>query len=349
MVDLQGVHRVKAKGKTYVYAWRGGPRLKATEGTPAFVEELAVAHETRKQGDKSKISGLCAMFRASDEWKAFAPKTRAEWSRWVDRIQIHFGELSLRSFSRTTAIRPLIRKWRAGYASTPRSADMGVQVLSRMMKFAVDSDLLDTNPCLDLGKLYEGDRAAIIWTATDLAEMERIASPAVFRAAKLASLTGLRKSDLLRLQWGHVKANSIEIATGKSSGRKTTLIPLYDELRDYLATIPKSKSAIASTVILLNTEGQPWKTGFGASWGRAKLKAKLENLHFHDLRGTAATRFYIGGLTMREIAGILAWSEKQVEKLIETYVLKDAILIDRIRRMNEAGTEAVTLDVKPPS
>ncbi len=342
MVDLKGVHRVTAKGANYVYAWRGGPRLTAEAGTPEFIEELSLAHARRKEGDTSKISGLCALYRASADWQGLAPKTRTDWSRWLDRIQVKFGALSIRQFSRPKVIRPEIRKWRATFAATPRAADMAIQVFSRLLTFAVDNDMLDTNPCHGLGKLYSADRAALIWTSADLADLEKIASAPLHRAAKLASLTGLRKSDLLRLSWGHIKANSIEIATGKSGRRKTTLIPLYDELRDCLATIPRGRA----TQVLLNTEGRPWGSGFNSSWNRARVALKT-NLHFHDLRGTAATRFYLGGLTLREIAGILTWSEKQVERLIETYVLKDAILLDRIRRMNEAGTPPVKPAVKP--
>ncbi|MDD3446540.1 MAG: tyrosine-type recombinase/integrase, partial [Zavarzinia sp.] len=160
--------------------------------------------------------------------------------------------------------------------------------------------------------------------------------PEVFMAARLASLTGLRQSDLLRLSWSHVKDYSIEIRTGKSGGKKTTLIPLYGELRDFLATIPKR-----STRVLVNSAGQPWKSGFGSSWNKTMKAGKFGGLHFHDLRGTAATRFYLGDLKIREIAEIMTWSEDEVERLIDRYVKRDELLKDRIRRMsgNAGGTD----------
>jgi integrase len=48
------------------------------------------------------------------------------------------------------------------------------------------------------------------------------------------------------------------------------------------------------------------------------------DLHFHDLRGTAATRFYIAGLSNRVVAEILAWSEEQGERIIRRYVARGA-------------------------
>jgi integrase len=65
--------------------------------------------------------------------------------------------------------------------------------------------------------------------------------------------------------------------------------------------------------VLVNTKGQPWRTGFGSSWEtRREARRAMRRLHFHDLRGTAATRFYRGGLSIREIAEIMTWSEDYV-------------------------------------
>jgi hypothetical protein len=46
------------------------------------------------------------------------------------------------------------------------------------------------------------------------------------------------------------------------------------------------------------------------------------DLHFHDLRGTAATNFYRAGFTVREIAQTRAWAENKAERLIDLYVAR---------------------------
>ena len=53
-----------------------------------------------------------------------------------------------------------------------------------------------------------------------------------------------------------------------------------------------------------------------------------QNLHFHDLRGTAATKFYVAGLSEREIAEIMGWEEESVRKIIRRYVARKAALKD---------------------
>jgi hypothetical protein len=62
-----------------------------------------------------------------------------------------------------------------------------------------------------------------------------------------------------------------------------------------------------------------------------------DKLHFHDARGTFATMaFELGVLTVREIAEMLAWSEDRVERIINRYVRRDAILRAKIERMDRA-------------
>lgn len=57
MLPIKGVHIVRSKGREYVYAWRGGPRITSEPGTPEFVRELADLNAARKTGDRNKVSG----------------------------------------------------------------------------------------------------------------------------------------------------------------------------------------------------------------------------------------------------------------------------------------------------
>src|SRR6516225_6863010 len=133
---------------------------------------------------------------------------------------------------------------------------------------------------------------------------------------------------------GHIEEDALRFFTGKSRGRREAIIPLYDELREVLARIPKR-----SPIILTSSKRRPWTAdGFGSSFNTAKHEAGIadKDLHFHDLRGTAATKFYIAGLSVRVIAEILAWSEDQVERIIRRYVARSAATKAAIQQLNEA-------------
>jgi len=333
---IRGVHVVKAKGRTYTYAWRGGPRLLEVAGTNAFLQELLAARICRLDGVVlTRIEHLVTGYRASPAWLSdVSATTQKNWLPWLDRIIGHFGKLPIRSFDEPAAVVG-IRSWRDQFRATPRAADMAKQVLSRLLSFAAEEGLLTNNPCSKIPNLYRASRAAIIWTPGDLETLARHASHEVMWAARLAGLSGLRRGDLLRLTWADVHENFLEVGANKSRQRggaiqRTSLVPVYSELRAHMAVIPRR-----STVVLTNSAGQPWSGGFGSTFAKAKAAAGLSHLHFHDLRGTAATRFRLAGFTDKEIAETLAWSEGKLKGIIDRYVRRDAVMRDRIERLGK--------------
>ena len=134
----------------------------------------------------------------------------------------------------------MIRRWRNQWADKPRTADYALQVLSRVLAHAVDPlGRIAGNPCEGIRRVYDSDRSEIIWTDSDIRELTAIGSPELAHAVDLASHTGLRLGDLIRLSWSHVGEDAIVLRTGKSRQRREAIIPLYDELRVVLDRIPK--------------------------------------------------------------------------------------------------------------
>ena len=210
-------------------------------------------------------------------------------------------------------------------------------MLSRVLSHAVDPlGKIAGNPCEGIKQLYSSNRSEIIWADTDIAHIKQTCPAEIAHAVDLASHTGLRLGDLLRLSWSHVGADAIVIATGKSKHRREAIVPLYDGLKAVLASIPKR-----STTILTNSRQRPCtRDGFGSSFNKAKIAAGMSenDLHFHDLRGTAATRFYVAGLPERVIAEIMGWEEERVARIIRRYVGRAAATKAIIRQLNEKRT-----------
>jgi integrase len=336
-VNLKGIAKVTAKGRTYWYAWRGGPRLRGEPGSPEFVASYNEALDARRVPEQGRFRALVTLYRASADFQKLAVSTKRNWSRWLDRIADYFGDLSIAQFDRPERIRPLIRQWRNRFADKPRTADYGMQVLSRVLSYAVDPlGKIAGNPCDGIKQLYTSNRSEIIWTEADIARIKRGCTAEIAQAVDLAAYTGLRLGDLLRLSWSHVGADAIVIKTSKSKHRHEAIIPLYNDLKSILATIPKR-----ATTILTNTRCRPWtKDGFGSSFNKAKIAAGMTDvdLHFHDLRGTAATRFYVAGLPERVIAEIMGWEEEHIARIIRRYVDRSAATREIIRQLNEKRT-----------
>jgi integrase len=336
-VDLKGIAKTRAKGKTYYYAWRGGPPLRGEPGSPEFMASYNEAIESQRAPDASRFRSLVVLYKASGDYKKLADTTKRNWSRWLDRISDHFGSLRIAQFDRPEKIRPVIRRWRSQWTDKPRSADYAMQVLSRVLSHAVDPlGKIASNPCEGIKQLYSADRSEIIWLESDIDHLKVTCSDDVAHAVDLAAHTGLRLSDLLRLSWSHIGEDSITITTSKSKHRRTAIIPLYDDLRSVLARTPKR-----STTVLSNIRRRPWTAnGFGTAFNRAKIAAGMDDrdLHFHDLRGTAVTKLYIAGVPERVIAEVMAWEEEYVAKIIRRYVGRAAATKALILQINRKGT-----------
>jgi integrase len=337
-VELKGIAKVTAKGRTYYYAWRGGPRLEGEPGTPAFIASFNKTIEEHRAPDTSRFRSLVTAYKASPDYKRLELSTKRNWAPWFDRISDYFGDLSIAQFDRPEKIRPRIRQWRNQWADKPRTADYGMQVLSRVLSFAVDPlGRLAGNPCEGIKRLYNADRSELIWTDSDVAEFKLVCSLELAHAIDLAAYTGLRLSDLIRLGWSHIGDDAIVLRTGKSKHRKEAIIPLYDDLRALLARIPKR-----ATTVLTSARHCPWTaSGLSTAVQRAKAAAKWEDrdLHFHDLRGTAATKFYVAGLRVRVIAEIMGWEEEHIEKIIRRYVGRTAAIRATIDQLNRSKGE----------
>jgi integrase len=329
--EMKGIKKKTAKGRIYYYAWLNGPRLRGEPGSPEFIASFVEAAENHRAPDTRRFRFVVADYKGSKDYKKLAESTRAEWGKWLDRIGEYFGELSIAQFDRPEKIRPIIRRWRNQWADTPRTADYALQVLSRILAHAVELGKIAGNPCEGFKHLYNNDRSEIIWIDSDIAHIKQTCSAEIADATDLASHTGLRLGDLVRVAWSHVEDDAIVLTTGKSRHRREAIIPMYGALRDVLARIPKR-----ATTILTNSRGRPWTAdGFGSSFNKAKINAGMSerDLHFNDLRGTAATKFYVAAFTMREIAETLAWEESSVEKIIRRYVGRSAAIKARIKKL----------------
>lgn len=340
-VDLKGVHRVISKGRVYYYAWRGGPRLVGAPGSPEFLKSYQDARNPLANLDRGQFSTWVKLYRDSKSFRDSSPITRKKWAPWLDRIEDRFGKMSVRHFD-NPEFRRDIKKWLATWEDKARTADYGKQVLSAVLSFIVGEGKLRENICFGISNLYSVDRSEIIWEERQIRQFLDHPDIAIELkwALRLARLTGFRKSDLLRVSWGHVGPHSIDIRTQKSSGKKsrrkrTASAPTTQELRELLAEIPRR-----ATTILTSSKKRSWTAdGFGSSWWKAMEDCGLHaggiDLHLHDLRGTFATDIYRAGFSVREIAETLGWAEDQVERLISRYVKRDEIMKERVRRLEE--------------
>ena len=344
-VRLPGAHRVVkrlARGGVAIYWYRrrGGQLMKRFEGASllmalraeaASAGELAAIYATRPTTPEAAVMTVGAIVTrykaAPDGFAGLAGSTQAQWTRWLDRIRDEFGDLPASALKARGARRAFI-DWRDRWAATPRTADYGMQVLKRVLAFAVERELADVNPAEGIKGLYTSDRADEIVEPGELIAILEHCTPALAAAIRLAAATGLRRGDLVRVRWGDVSEFSIELATRKGRrSRRRVIVPLLADARAAVVQLRRVRdTAKRPSVFLLTTAtGRPWSEHWlTESWIEAARSAGVDK-HLHDLRGTAATAFILGGLTDEQTAEILGWDPGRVTRIRRRYVDRERI------------------------
>lgn len=324
-VKLKGLAKVKktlAGGKTiyYCYAWRGGPMLKHKDGSPIqpgdplLVRAFADATKDRHVDPSETMGKLITEYKASSDFTDKAEKTRREYDRYLDLIREEFGAMSFAMIQDKRA-RGKFKEWRDEMADKPRTADYAWTTLARVLSFAKDRGRISVNVCEKGGRLYSADRTENVWTDEHIEKLFAVASDSIKAAVTMALWTGQRKGDLLKAPWSDYDGKTIKVKQGKTGAR--VKIPVGKPLKELLDGMTKR-----SPVILTNTRHKPWTTdGFSTSWDKTLKKAEIEDLTFHDLRGTAVTRLALAGCNNSQIASITGHSLRDVDAILDAHYL----------------------------
>jgi len=329
-VQLKGVHVVTTKGRTYHYAWRGGPRLKGEPGSPEFIASYQAAHAERKTPAKGTFREIIIKYRASPAYKKLGAHTLRAYAKHLDTIEAKWGSLPAAALDDPRVRRHFIA-WRDSMAETPRTADMAIGVLKRVLEWAREGVLVHTNQAEPISRLHRVDKSDAIWTADELAAFDKHASKELRWAVHLAIHTGLRQGDLIRLAWNHESEGAFNYLTSKRG--KFVTIPITPACRALLARIEKR-----GPIILTTERGKrPWTAdGLRASFSEACKRAGVKRT-FHDLRRTAATTLLAAGLESSQVALLMGWSEEDVEAMKRKYVSRAAVVKAVLAKLEKGG------------
>lgn len=337
---MTGLHLVKKRTKTgdrwHVYAYRGGPSILTVDGakpaiTPSLLEK---AFEMKRQGAPAgTVSWLAAEYRASGEFTDdLAEETRRDYRKSLDRIEEEYGAESLALFE-DRRMRGDIIKWRDRWRSQPRTADKLTVMLGTLLGWGLTRGYVAINVAAGIPQIHKADRSDLIWEdrhwsavrAVDDAG-EPICPQHLMDALTLASMTGLRLSDLVALEWRHVHANAIILVTKKRKGR--AVIPILPELRTWLDERRRD-----SGPVLLNSRKRGWTaSGLGGVFQTHK-PADFDRT-IHDLRGSYVTWLAVKGLTDEEIARIVGWTAKRVGEVRARYVDEARVVVELTKRLS---------------
>ena len=336
-VKLKGLFKVRRKlvsgeYRVHYYAWRGGPKMRTEYGTPEFVAEFNLHHQLKAGKFTQSTTGfMIDRYLESPEGTKGAKSTVKERARYCQHFSERFGTLPLIAFE-SPAIRTRLYAWRDEMADKPRTADERWRQFSRVLKWGKKRGYIQTNPMTEYESLYEANRAHLIWTPDEIKRLIDNTTPEFGRLCRGAIHLGARVSDLRALKWSDIKENETIYRPSKGKRyKRVAKIPHTPFFRALIAEIKQEqdKRSIRSIFVFTNTRGAQWsQSAFKSADRRAREAIGREDLHFHDLRGTAATIKASGGNTAMQIAGMLGWSMNEVETMLNRYVSWNEIAQD---------------------
>jgi integrase len=116
----------------------------------------------------------------------------------------------------------------------------------------------------------------------------------VVRPAFLFALaTGMRRGEVLSLRWGNVDYEARTAFLPITKNGRPRSVPLSPQALAVLQRLPRTDAEIVFPISA---------NSLRLAWDRVKRRAGVHDLHFHDLRHEAISRFFEQGLSVPEVS-----------------------------------------------
>lgn len=189
-------------------------------------------------------------------------------------------------------------------AVTPKSLQRMLSPINHMFKLAVEEWAipLKENPLVTLRlKVIDNKRQRRL-TADELDMLtvaaKRTRNPYVVLVVRFALETAMRRGEMLALKWAQVDTERRSAIILEAKNGHSRVIPLSSKAMEVLEQARTVGEADQSRVFPLSANG------LRLSWERLVRRAKINDLHFHDLRHEAISRLFELGLTVPEVASV---------------------------------------------
>lgn len=335
---LRHIHKIKrrlANGgtRTHFYHRPTGTRLPDDPTSTEFVEAWRTAEAAMAPKGADNIARLIDRFCGSSDWAALRDSTRSIMAINLAAVGKEYGALEIEALS-DPRMRADFLDWRDRVAlKYPRAADARLAALQRVLGWARDRGLISDNPLHGFKRAYRVDRSGLIWLPQHVEAMEASAPAEIVLAMQLALHTGQRQGDLLRLTWAAWDGKGLTVTQSKARHRRPIYIPATKALRGILDGIEGR-----GLYILARKSGRPWSAdSFKKAWSASfEVSGIRDDLHYHDLRGTAVTMLAETGCSVPEICSITGHSLASATRILEVYLSRTRALAEAaIARLDE--------------
>lgn len=185
----------------------------------------------------------------------------------------------------------IIRDMRPQYEAA--TINRSLAALKKGLSLAFDAGMTPINYGQAVKSLPTHNKREIFLTVEQVSHLASCGSAAIEAAVWIALLTGCRRGEILKMRQEDIGRDTITIHSGNTKTRRTRVIPIAPGLRQWLKAIPL-----------------PYKDyeGLKSSYQRARIKAEMPWVNFHDLRHSCASILMAKGADLYTVSKILGHS-----------------------------------------
>ena len=252
-------------------------------------------------------------YLASPEFKALAENTQNGYRHYLRVAELRgaLGDLSV------SVIRPaLVQRFLDGLSDRPGAQSVARGSIKAVEGWALVRDLLPY-PITTGTKVIHSEGGHEPWTEEQVALAEAHAAPHVARIVTLASNTGQRGSDLVRMRWSDIE--EIDGQQGINVTQRKTGVQLWIPFTQALvAAIATWERRPAPLLLKENGEAYANRKQLSETWMRERdsnpALLPCAGLVLHGLRATAVVRLRRAGATTPQIIDMVGLSAQMVER-----------------------------------
>ena len=293
-------------GRTVIYFRRGkGARIRLPDdpASSEFKQAYEAALAGRQTGASKPVSPqslewLIARYMESAVWAQLSVRTRKLRSGIFRESLDHAVNPRFAGITQRTILAGVERR-----AQTPGHANNFLTAMRGLFSWAVRNGYVEQNPTFGIeGIRYKSDGHPA-WNKDDvIAFRQRHCEGTMARLAmELLLITGLRRSDIIRIGRQHLRGDILSIRTKKTGAEVSVALPRY--MLDLISQTPTD-----GLHFIASSHGGPFALQSFGNWFRKRCLEAGVNKTAHGLRKLSATLAAEGGAPAHQIMAQFGWA-----------------------------------------
>ena len=232
------------------------------------------------------------------------------------------------------------------------SVNRELAFLKRVLNVAMADGLTDSNPVRAIRMFKENNARVRFLSDEEDARLREVMEEEDWSIVLVAINTGLRQSEQFNLRWENVDFATGILTVPRSKHGESRRVPMNDTVREVLRTLP---SRLKSEYVFPSTTGETpidARNYVRRTFLPALKKAGVEDLHWHDLRHTFASRLAMAGVDLPTLQALMG--HKSISMTLRYSHLSPKHQLAAVQRLipeptsTSTGTDSRESEQRPP-